>query len=321
MEDQLKQELERVLELDVLGSIVRREDLGTELSFAGGEAAVMRVIRIVERLVPLDFADVPEQDVAALNTAVTEFLKVCDEVAVFEISKNSNPQNARDQLQNRLNQQANRFHKLGFDIAAGVAALDAARTVSYALESAEERLETIKETEAAAVRALEALRSTTAKGGVSVEAVTFSVRATDHETQARRWLVAMICFAVAAVVLALASAAMIDTDGTTSELVASAGVRFVLLSLLLYGLGYSGRNFSAARHNQILNEHRADSLNVFETFVEGSSSSEVRDAVLLEATRSIFGAQPSGFLKGGAAESQSPSTIFEVVRRVTSTDT
>ncbi|MEM9652309.1 MAG: hypothetical protein AAGA65_09455 [Actinomycetota bacterium] len=320
MEDQIKPALDRVVQYDIENDIIRRETLGTEMSFADAEDAVRKVVRLAARIQGLDLSDVPEQHLVSLNTALGEFIASCDKASKFEVAQNQNPRASRDQVLNDLTGKAQKLHRVEFDVVAGVAALNAASTVSDALEAAEQRLETIKDTEAAAERALEAIRSATARGGVSVEAVTFEERAEAHRNAALRWLVSMGVFGAVAVVFVVAGAAMLDTGGSTSELVASAGVRFVLLSLLLYGLGYSGRNYAASRHSQVLNEHRADALNTFEAFVEGSSSLEVRDAVLLEATRAVFGPQPSGYLKGGAAEGQSPSTIFEVVRRVTDSE-
>jgi hypothetical protein len=87
--------------------------------------------------------------------------------------------------------------------------------------------------------------------------------------------------------------------------------------VLLFGLAFSGRQFVASRHNETVNRHRQNALQTFETFVQGAGDPETKDAVLMEATRSIFASQPTGFLRN-EGERDSPSTAIEVVRKITS---
>lgn len=56
--------------------------------------------------------------------------------------------------------------------------------------------------------------------------------------------------------------------------------------------------FAAERHNALVNKHRATALQTFEAFSAGASSEEVRQAVLLQATASVFTHQATGYLKG-----------------------
>ena len=104
---------------------------------------------------------------------------------------------------------------------------------------------------------------------------------------------------------------------TTGEIVREIGGRFVVLTLLAFALGFTVRQYTSSKHNQTLNRHRQNALRTFETFVSAADDKETRDAVLLEATRAIFAPQPSGFLRAGH-ETESPSTIIEVIRRFSS---
>ncbi len=72
--------------------------------------------------------------------------------------------------------------------------------------------------------------------------------------------------------------------------------RFVILSLLLYAISFTGRNYNSMRHNLIVNEHRANSMRTFQAFVEAAGEdAETKNAVLIQATQSIFSAQASGY--------------------------
>jgi hypothetical protein len=57
-------------------------------------------------------------------------------------------------------------------------------------------------------------------------------------------------------------------------------------------------------------------VQTFETIVQASDDNETKGGVLLEATRSIFSAQPTGFLRVDG-ERESPSTVIEVLRQIT----
>lgn len=72
--------------------------------------------------------------------------------------------------------------------------------------------------------------------------------------------------------------------------------RFVILSLLLYAISFTARNYNAMRHNLIVNTHRANSMRTFQAFVEAAGGDpETKNAVLIQATQAIFSAQASGY--------------------------
>jgi hypothetical protein len=75
---------------------------------------------------------------------------------------------------------------------------------------------------------------------------------------------------------------------------------------------WSAKNFTASVHNFVVNRHRRNALASFQTFVEGASKPEIKDAVLIQATHAIFMPQDSGYAKG---EIPNPtSQIVEVFR-------
>ena len=70
----------------------------------------------------------------------------------------------------------------------------------------------------------------------------------------------------------------------------------------------------AHRHNEVVNRHRQNALSSFETFVAAARADEqTKNAVLLEATRSIFALQPTGY-DSTDAESAGSSQLIEVMR-------
>jgi hypothetical protein len=103
----------------------------------------------------------------------------------------------------------------------------------------------------------------------------------------------------------------------TAKLVTLAVARVIVISILSTAILFCVRNYSAARHNFVINRHRQNALSTFETFVKASRDDQTKDAVLLQATRSIFTPQVSGYLKT-ETEAPSPNQIIEIMRNLTS---
>lgn len=89
--------------------------------------------------------------------------------------------------------------------------------------------------------------------------------------------------------------------------------KVLLLGLLVSITVWCGRNYRALAHEAAVNRHRANALSTFRTFVDSTNEPEVRNAVLLEATRAIFSQAPSGYLDK-SDNSGSDNRITEVVR-------
>ena len=86
------------------------------------------------------------------------------------------------------------------------------------------------------------------------------------------------------------------------EIASDNGPRILRFILYYTALALCIRNFSAAKHNEIVNLTRATALKTFMAFMDSKASRDTQDAVLLETTRSIFAHRPTGFEKGGSGD-------------------
>ena len=149
--------------------------------------------------------------------------------------------------------------------------------------------------------ALQKVRQAAAEAGVAQHAIHFQQEAESHRKQSRLWLAAAALFAGGIVLYATYSLEIqlhdIALSLPTAALVPIAVARILVISILSYGLLFCARNYGASRHNFIINRHRQNALSSFETFVKASGDVQTKDAVLLQATQSIFIPQPSGYLK------------------------
>ncbi len=83
--------------------------------------------------------------------------------------------------------------------------------------------------------------------------------------------------------------------------------------VLLFGLLWSSRNYSASRHNEVVNRHRMNALRSFETFAKAATDDQTKNAVLIQATQAIFAPQATGYVKTDGDNSSS-SPIIELIR-------
>jgi len=92
--------------------------------------------------------------------------------------------------------------------------------------------------------------------------------------------------------------------------------KVVILLILFSATIWTGRIYKALKHQESVNKHRANSLKTFQAFVKAAIDDKIRDAVLIETTKAIFGITSSGYLEG-QQESHTPSTqIIEMLKGV-----
>lgn len=88
--------------------------------------------------------------------------------------------------------------------------------------------------------------------------------------------------------------------------------KVILLSTLSFGIFWCARNYKAEKHNQTLNQHRANALMTFRAFVEGTDDVRVKDAILIQAAQAVFTPRPTGF-DSPEKEAQAISPIVEIL--------
>jgi hypothetical protein len=256
----------------------------------------------------------------------TQFQQIQD----FSVEKNpSNPIAVRDGLINQIRDQWSTYFSvitpiIAYSVRRGTdfEGLEREARGSAALlnQMVPEMRATREKILAEANLALEKVRQAAAEAGVAEHAIHFQREAESHRKQSFVWLVFAALFAVGIVRYAVYSLD-IQLHDLAQNLPASAWVpiaisRVLIISILSYGLLFCARNYGASRHNFVVNRHRQNALSSFDTFVKASGDPQTKDAVLLQATQSIFAPQASGYLKV-EGELQPSSQIVEVFRRLT----
>ncbi len=165
-------------------------------------------------------------------------------------------------------------------------------------------------------KVLNSARTELSKGGVSVHSDIFGNQAKTHKTSADNWIknaIGLLISNAILVILILVLIIWIVEDKTLRIEVGIFGA--ALVSLVSYAIVLCVKNFFAEKHNQNVNQHRANCLGTYNTFID-SADEERKAAVLIQATTTIFSHQKSGYLTKDT-ETNNPNPIVEIVRKVT----
>ncbi|BEV09300.1 hypothetical protein [Methylophilus sp. DW102] len=171
--------------------------------------------------------------------------------------------------------------------------------------------------------ALDSIRNAAAEAGVSQNSVHFIKEANEHLRSSIFWLWTICILSLALVSFALWGTGVLvltgaEDPGNSGDLMLQ--IKFylqktVIIFVLIFALILATKNFNSARHNYVVNKHRSNSLSSFQAFVSSASDEQTKNAVLLQATQSIFIHQPSGYIKTDG-ENSSQGTVIEVMRSI-----
>lgn len=189
------------------------------------------------------------------------------------------------------------------------------RKVQNLQEQAEEKVSTIQNILKEAEELEERLKESAQTGAVAERAKYFKEQADQHLTWSNVWLVTTMTLAVVVLLyagylsshyLSLIGNSQIQDQSTwvTVQLTIS---RIAIFSVLFFGVITTSRLYRSEQHNYVVNQHRYNSLQTFEVFVESASDQEVQRAVLLQTTDSIFSPQKTGFQSKSRGGSPSPT--------------
>lgn len=146
----------------------------------------------------------------------------------------------------------------------------------------------------------------------------FSEQAQEHKKNSRFWLgmagVATGALAAAFILLTI----FVKFEGTAlTGTLQNLFTKGFLLSPIFVWLNRSIKNHTAQKHLEVINTHRQNALETFDTFVAAAEGNrETRDAVLLAATDAIFDANQTGYLSTKATGPDSRSPAQQIIREI-----
>jgi hypothetical protein len=325
--DQHQQALSSLLEVlkwfkEADAEKLKRSDLGP-LSFDAFSETVTRTLDLYRSLIDCDLTNVSHAKLSEITSAGNAAKSILENIQVFEITQ-QNPSGERQSIIQRLVDQ----WEVDFAAVTPVLAYATKSSADFQRLEREARgalseLNTSKGTFKEQTNeilgqmgtALGLVQDAAKKAGVSKHTVHFKEEASTAKKVALAWLsvavflaVAIVCYVIFHVEPTLARL----VNPTAIELVKESLPRLLVVFVLSFGMIWAAKNVSASTHNFVVNRHRQNALASFETFVEGASGKEVKDAVLIQATSAVFSPQDTGYAKGELPHPISP--VFEMLK-------
>jgi hypothetical protein len=169
---------------------------------------------------------------------------------------------------------------------------------------ADESLQTIRNIVSAAQQEL-------GKSGVERHASIFHDQSEKHKKNSRKWLITAGIIIGLTIICLIVFFFVLLNNSSLIEKIEIGILSITVISILSYTIVIAIRNYFAEKHNELVNKHKANCLDSYSTFAE-SANEEIRSAVLLHATHTIFSHQSPGFLSKEV--NQSPTPIMEIIR-------
>lgn len=286
-----------------------RKDLDPDLAFHEYAAEFARMREIAGRVLACELSVLPH---AIVSGAVQRFDGMLQGIGALQQFSVRQAADQGRHLRNSRDGAARTFKDRYDEFVSGLSALFAycgAAQGTDALSQMRRELEPLQQQLASAssvaqgqldeIKSLVALaRQGVQDVGISQHAKHFSTEAGRHDRLSQLWLVATVVAAIGLVVLSIGNLDIV-LDGAfprdLPEAISQGTAKFFLFSVIASVTFWCGRMYRSHQHNSVVNRHRQNALNSFQTFVSSTEDSATKNAVLVQATQSIFAPQHSGF--------------------------
>lgn len=326
--EQTKQVLSEVQNFDL--NRIGRKDLGS-MDFGVAVAPAQRLISLFAML-PLDgIRDLPKSSLEHVRNESAAVRDRFNEFANFDLANfNGNVVQWRDAKANELREV---YDPHATRLMQPIAFLSAKRTDFSALQAQarsavdtigierDALLESIRETKADADGIRDAMKRAAADVGVTQEATHFATQADKHEQNAAKWLVASTVLAAVTAAYAILSIFLTRISWLVPqneyEMVQLIISKILVFAVIAYMLVLSVRNYTAQKHNAVVNKHRQNALQTYKALASAAHVPEAQDIVLTHAAACIYSPQETAYTKVGGGNA--PAGLIEMLPRLAST--
>ena len=307
-------------------SLGRSSDLGKYLNFE-------EIVPAAEELIGI-YKQIPITVLKELASGLLDIIigqaqidtKLFEQITTFE-STAPNASVARDQLINAFKQRRDNLFQNVFNIVSYANAQytdikkikkDADEAIKTIKKSTDEVIGQLEKNKTESDKVLSAIRQTAGEQGVSQQAIYFKSEAANEETQAETWLSKIYWLTGIISTYVIANLLMHKCSwlapSSSYEVVQFTSSKLLIFGFLAYLLILSARNYSAHKHNAVVNRHRENALLTYKTLVEAGNEESTQDIVLAYAAACIFSPQETGFTNNKNELSGSKS-ILELITK------
>jgi hypothetical protein len=321
LSDQIKSNLQQLLTI-TLDELTRETELGQQLSFKNKEQLFIKIIDLFKRVNSVNLYEIPYNILNGFKGQLDHVIGIFEQIKNFNPATN-NPVGRRDSLINQLENQYELYYSTSIPILITGLLITNDLTVERSkLNEALAELEKEKEkTRKDSEKYLNEIKDVLNKAkqaalevGVAQYNVVFKEEAEEHKALSENWLKWIIGVLIAITLVGVGLLFIKPSQDGTHFLIHFTITKIVVLTVMFYALAICTRNYKAHKHNSILNKHRQNALNTFETFSKAAGTDiQTKNAVLLEATHTIFSNQQTGYLNNDG-DTDSPNKIIEIIK-------
>ena len=292
------------------------------ITFEKGADDFKRIFEILAQLSVLPLEYLTDSAISQIQSSVTTTAEVFSRIDKFNIEQQT-PTQVRDQLVQELHAQADQLYHhaspwvpfLAYqkgDVAKNIESLTA--SVSNAKTIVDEAKATITARQGEIETIIAQAREASAAAGAAVFTQDFKNESKELATRAEKWLKITAVFAAVTLATALVMWLLPVNGADTPALIQRFGGKLAVLVVLFTSTLWCAKTHNALMHLSTVNRHRALSLQTFQAFSHAASDDSTKNAVLVEATRAVFGSVPTGFLDGKSGSSDGDLKIIEITK-------
>ena len=287
--------------------LVSRPDDWGPINFEKAQADIDLALSIGRDLSELPVELLTENVASHLIRYIPGVAQCLNDIDDFSIEGGGDPGNNRDQLCATLHESTEQLQEfagpaipyLAFrrgDITENISRLES--TLDSAKRAYDEAEEWVAEKQREVEETVRAAREAAASVGVATFTQEFDREASDLHKRSTSWLSATGLFGVATVIVAIGSYFWpnVSVEAGAWETLRNAVSKVTVIAVLFTSTVWCGRIYRALIHQATVNRHRALSLKTFRAFVEATEDEYVRDAVLMAATKAVFGTVATGLV-------------------------
>ena len=301
-------------------SLVSRPDWGT-LDFSAAEDDFNRLYSLIGALDGLPLEDLSDKVLTHIKNSIDSVNSLFEKIDAFTI-EGDNPSQQRDQLVKEIHSVSDTVfghisqwipflaYQKG-DISRNINALSKALTDAKKLT--EEAKNSIESKSSEIDEIVTAAREASAAAGAAVFTEDFNGEAKTLNDSAFNWLVATCILALLTVIAGVLFYFHIDANLDEGQVWQRLTTKLVILAFALSATIWCGRIYKALKHQSSLYRHRALSIQTLQAFVAAVADPNLKDMIVTEAARGVFGAASSGYIDG-SKDSEGDVKLFEIAK-------
>lgn len=312
----------KILNYDIETDLIKKQKLGEDLHFEELKPQFEKIMDRILQVSNSDLTQIPFSILQKLSNTTNETVRILENIKRFQATTD-NPLNQRGYHINQVNNLIDNIIESTFLVViynslskstTDVEKNELFQIINETKIASDSALKYFKESTNELQVTLESVKRAAAEVGVAQHSAIFNKEAQEHKDEAEKWMKwtvgMLITTAIGGLIFVFLTP---DSKSTTGHIVQFTVTKIVVLAVLFYALAICIKNYRAHKHNAILNKHRQNALQTFETFIKAATDEQTKNAVLLQTTQSIFANQHTGYSSEGN-DSDMSSKVIEIIK-------